>query len=112
MVFTLSNNINYPKDIKIISIRRIALGRIRGYRLYANAQVLNQYLQDKHNITLKALCTQLVKEKIKINSSIIDQSFTVTFVDKESEKFAKLITFGNLEVRGCDILKFAFDQKY
>lgn len=112
MTFRLSNNLQYPKDLKLISIKQIALGRIRGYRLYANAQLINQYLIEQYKITLKEACSALVKEKIKINNSRVDNCFVITFVDSESEKLAKLITFGNREVSGCDILKFAFDQKY
>lgn len=112
MVFRLQNRLQYPKDVKLISIKRIALGRVRGYRLRANAQLMNQYLIDQNKVTLKEACTILIKEKIKINTSMIDNSFVITFIDSDSEKLAKLITFGNREISGCNILKFAFDQKY
>ena len=66
---------------------------------------LDNYLKNNYNTSLK-----IVGMNLLLNSSIsTDGEFLVTtFKDIRYDKIASFITYGNSEVRGCNMIKDAF----
>ena len=95
-----------------LRIKYEALKRISKYTFFGNEIKLNNYLKKYKNAELRSLCFWLVRNKIKINYDKTSKVAIISFIDSNSEDIAKLITFGNLEAPGSNILKFAFEQKY
>lgn len=112
MFFRIPNRLQYSVDEKKTSIKRIAYGRIMKYKVTPKVLALSQYWQQNYNMDLKTYCKWLVLTKVIVNSGTEDDAFIVTFIDKESDNAASLITYGNSEVQGCNILQFAFNQDY
>lgn len=76
--------------------------------LYKNGAaeiILNNYLKTNYNITLKAACI-LITSNAK---AYMDENMIIyKVIDKKLNDLAGLITYGNLEINGSDILKAAF----
>jgi hypothetical protein len=78
---------------------------IIAHRLSPGEIKLNQYLEKNYKLNLKNACLYLLaKSKIyrDMNNNII-----VLFPNKDDDKLASLITYGNLELRGSKLLKLA-----
>lgn len=112
MLYIITNRLKELIDTKKEEIVEIAIGRVNHFKITPALLTLNQYLMTLVNKDLKTVCKELITTKIRINSDGSENIFLVSFIDKESEDLAKLITFGNGQINGCRILKFAFDQKY
>lgn len=67
---------------------------------------LNNYLLANYRLNLKAACIKLLN-KCKIMRDY-NNSIVVIFPNKNDDKLATFITYGNLEIKGSNILKNAF----
>jgi len=79
------------------------------HKLKASEQKLNEYLKANYNLDLKLACIHLIQH-CKIYKDL-DQNIIILFPVKKDDKLASLITYGNNEVNGSDILKQAFFRK-
>ena len=66
---------------------------------------LNQYLKENYKLDLKSACIYLLS-KSKIYRDL-DNNIIVLFPDKNDDKLASLITYGNNEMKGSKLLKLA-----
>ena len=80
--------------------------KIHLYKNGVREIALNNYLKENYNINLKAACLLIVSNvTIKTN---LDTRIIYTINDEQLSMLAKLITYGNLEIQGSDILKAVF----
>lgn len=79
---------------------------IISHKLSPSEKALNDYLLANYKLNLKATCISLI-HKCKIMRDY-DNNVIVIFPNKDDDKLAALITYGNLELRGSNILKNAF----
>ena len=79
----------------IIISHRITPGEIK----------LNQHLKENYKLDLKSACIYLLS-KSKIYRDL-DNNIIVLFPDKNDDKLASLITYGNNEMKGSKLLKLA-----
>lgn len=75
--------------------------------LHANEKLIDKYLFEKYNVPLKAMCLYLYKHSHTVQCD----DYLITYFDsKECDKIAALITYGNLQFKGCKILREAFGE--
>lgn len=67
---------------------------------------LDSYLNSKYGLGLKQMCLKLILSATYSKNT--EHEIIVTFIDKELDNIAALITYGNTELRGSNILKCAF----
>lgn len=72
-----------------------------------NAQdmIMDKYLKDNLNISLKSACLALIRKAKYLNNE--DGDVFMTFEEKKYEDLARLITFGNGKILGSTLLKDA-----
>ena len=108
MQFTIRNNAanyNYMKARIILDAKLIIIN----HKLTANEFKLNNYLLNNFKVDLKAASLYLLKH-CKLYKSL-DNSITVLFLNKKADTLAALITYGNNEIPGSNILTDAFCRK-
>ena len=81
---------------KVIIAHKLTPGEIK----------LNNYLNRELGMPLKAVCVYLLS-KCKFYKDL-DNSITVLFPVKSDDTLAAFITYGNGEIKGCNLLKEAF----
>lgn len=106
MFFTINNNRKYLNSDQLrTDIFLDAYFIIRNYPLKATDTLLDQFLQQQYDITLKNLCIKLI-----LNLTFHEDAFgnyILIFKDPEYDKLARLITYGNGTVPGSRILQIA-----
>lgn len=112
MVFILPNRLAYLADEKKDLIRRLARRYVARRAMTPFLEKLDDYLEKETGKGLKENCMELINGKTEIARNAATDEFVVSFIDKESKDLAKLITYGNSEIKGCDILQKAFSQDY
>ena len=104
MVFTIRSNAagwfwttwQIIYDAKTVIIR---------HRITPGEQKLNKYLIDSYGLDLKAACLYLLANgKVQKNK---DKDIIFLFPKKSDDRLAALITYGNGELKGCNLLKDA-----
>lgn len=106
MFFTIKKSRFGSSDLAKIKIIADARFRVLSYPMRHTEQALDIYLKQNYKQSLKQLSL-----KIALSCSVLDDfgdEFTVVFNDKIIDKLANLITYGNSEIKGSDIIKFAF----
>jgi hypothetical protein len=81
---------------------------VQKYPLNTHEKMLDNYLQQFHDITLKNMCIKLI-----LNLSIYKDdtgNIILMFKDYKYDQMARLITYGNGAVAGSDILKIALNS--
>ena len=78
---------------------------IISHRLTPGETKLNQYLRENYKLDLKSACIYLIS-KSKIYRDL-DNNVIVLFPNKDDDKLASLITYGNNEMKGSKLLKLA-----
>lgn len=110
MFFTVKGNSYTPANIIKLKIHRIARRNIALYKLTPAEVQLDRYCRKNYGRTLKQICIKLL-----LNAQITQESPTsyfIIFTDKQLDTLANLITYGNLEIRGSNILKTMFNFNY
>lgn len=79
---------------------------IISHKILPGETKLNNYLLNNYKLNLKTACIKLLN-RCKIMRNYDNQAIII-FPDKEDDKLAALITYGNLELKGSNILKNAF----
>ena len=78
---------------------------IISHRLTPGEIKLNQHLKENYKLDLKSACIYLLS-KSKIYRDL-DNNIIVLFPNKDDDKLASLITYGNNEMKGSKLLKLA-----
>ena len=105
MQFIIRNNAANHEFMKFkiyMDARRIILF----HRLSADDLKLDQYLKDTYKLDIKTICLQLL-QGCKMYKDL-SNSIIILFPREEDDKLAALITYGNGELNGSNILKDAF----
>lgn len=92
---------NTKNRIKISAIARLAK-----YKYNGQEKNLDKYLRETYNTSLFDTCMQLT-EKFKLNIDKSNNELYISF-DKDLDKIASLITYGNLQIKGSNILRSIF----
>lgn len=83
--------------------------RILQYPFKATERLLDAYLQKKYKQTLKGYCLMIINNlKCQPNN---EEELTLTLFNPRLDEIASLITYGNEEVQGSKILRFAIQGK-
>jgi hypothetical protein len=105
MLFTIKND----KYLSAERLRTTALLHayfiIEKYPMHAQELILDNYIQQQYKVSLKNLCIKLLLSLTFFEDDSGD--FTLLFKDKEHDKLASLITYGNGAIQGSQILKVA-----
>ena len=78
---------------------------IKNYPLHASDLIMDQYIQQQYNTTMKDLCIKLL-----LNLSFYEDdsgNLILIFKNPKYDKIARLITYGNGAIPGSRILKTA-----
>lgn len=81
---------------------------IEQFPLKASDLILNNYLQQAYKTTLKNLCIKLLLSLTLYKDP--EDNLVLMFKNKEDDKLAQLITYGNGAIPGSKILKVALKE--
>lgn len=104
MQFTIRN-----WAIKKARILRDARTVILLYKIKPSEYKLNKYLIEKYNMNLIGVSLYLLQHCKAYKG--MDYSTVILFPNKEDDKLASFITYGNITIPGSTILKEAFFRK-
>jgi hypothetical protein len=108
MQFRLTGKTSSFKWFKWQLIRKATFIALR-HKLKPSEYKLNEYLKKNYNKDLKTAALYLIKNCTIIHN--FQNEAVVIFQKKEDDTLASLITYGNLEVGGSDLLKRIFFRK-
>lgn len=105
MFFSVKNN-KYlsPRQFKTNTLMN-AYFVVSNYPLKASDKILNDYLQQRYNVSLKNLCIKLLLEISFLKNE--EGDFILLFKDPKLDALAQLITYGNGAIPGSRILQIA-----
>jgi hypothetical protein len=81
---------------------------IKNYPMHASDLILDQYIQQQYDTSLKNMCIKLLLSLTFHKDS--DGNLILLFKDQKYEKIARLITYGNGAIPGSRILKIALSK--
>ena len=81
---------------------------IKNYPLHASDLVLDNYIQQQYNVSLKNLCIKLLLSLTFYTND--DGNLVLLFKDPKYDKIARLITYGNGAIPGSRILQIALNK--
>jgi hypothetical protein len=79
---------------------------IQKYPLHASEVILDHYIQQQYKVSLKNMCVKLLLNLTFYKNDAGD--LTLMFKDRNYDKIARLITYGNGAIQGSPILQIAF----
>lgn len=107
MFFSIENEIaNF--EFAPARVFNAARAKILFYKLTPTDKLLDQYLIENYKVNLRGACMYLL-----VNCKIYrdkDNVILVKFNTKKADNLAALITYGNRQVRGSNILNIAFSR--
>ena len=106
MIVYSINRYNKPINQFIATQKASSYRTILLFPMHTAEKKLELYLRKNYGLSLKAVCIQLwAASKVVTADSKI---FKTIFTNKNLDSLAELITYGNSEVSGSNILKEAF----
>jgi hypothetical protein len=103
--------IKKPSVIKIYLLKRylttLYKTRINKYNFNLDEIKLDNYIQKNYNLSLKDAGIKIINNIIILDNS--PETAIIKIKDKFSNSLAQLITYGNLEVKGTNILYNIFN---
>lgn len=107
MFFTIKNKSKYLQQFKA-EFLSFAKSKIK-HSLPGYAEIpMDRYLQEKFDKNLKQTCLELL-DNLSFNSD--KEDVIIIFKDPKADELATLITYGNMEVKGCDFFVSLFRKK-
>ncbi len=79
---------------------------IQKYPLHASDIIMDNYLQQQYNMSLKNMCINLLLNMTFYSDK--ENNLILLFKDKTLDTIAQLITYGNGAIPGSKILQVAF----
>jgi len=107
MLFIAQSHKYTPKGLVKIKIKRIAKYHVYHWKLSGNDIAVDNYCKQKYNKSLKEVCWYII-DKIKVFISNDENQYIIILEDKNLDKLAHIITYGNGEIGGSQILQKAF----
>ena len=81
---------------------------IKNYPMHASDLILDQYIQQQYDMSLKNMCIKLLLSFTFHKDS--DGNLVLLLKDPKYDKIARLITYGNGAIRGSKILQIALSN--
>lgn len=109
MTYTI-NLVNYTTMYRAMIKSRFklnALHRLRTFPKNTAEKLLDQYLKENYHITLHHACHLII---LGCDIEELEDTLTITIKDKDLDKLARLITFGNGRLSGSRILPFILNK--
>ena len=105
MFFTI-NNLKYmsTEHLRTSTLLK-AYYIIQKYPMYATEQLMDQYIQQQYDTTLKNMCIKLLLNLTFYKDDT--DNLVLIFKDPKYDKIARLITYGNGAIPGSKILQKA-----
>ena len=102
--------VKYKSEIKNIDYYKYktwSIARLKVLLLRAGAQeiALNNYLLKKYKINLRVLCLNIINNMQFMTD--FENNIIAKTKNKDLDKLARLITYGNGQIQGSPILKWA-----
>lgn len=82
---------------------------IENYALHASELILDNYIKQQYDTTLKDMCIKLLLSLTFHKDS--EGNLVLLFKDLKHDKIAQLITYGNGAIPGSRILQIALNSK-
>ena len=108
MLFTVNNKRYTSVEQLRTSTLLDAYCIIRNYPLHASDLLLDQYIQQQYDTSLKNMCIKLLLSLTFHKDD--ENTLVLLFKDPKYDKIARLITYGNGAIPGSKILKIALKQ--
>ena len=108
MLITAKSDKYTPPGYVTLQIKRIARYRIYRWNLSGNDRAIDNYCRTNYKCSLKDMCWHILRY-IKVLPAGTDNSYTIILPDKELDKIAHIITYGNGEFLGSKILQKALE---
>ena len=109
MIFKIKGVPGIPTRALVSYMLRNADFVITTFPMYADELNLNTFVNKEYHTSLKPLCRKLLTSLRYSEAG--EHQIILSFKDEESETLANLITYGNGEVNGSNILKVAIGGK-
>lgn len=106
MTFTVKTN-DKNKLLSSIALQYKAYKFILMGKLAADELIINEFCIKHYKKPLKTLCLKIISNS-KFYYSVDRQDIIIKIPDKKLNKLAELITFGNGQFIGSNILKLAY----
>lgn len=81
---------------------------IKNYPMHASDLILDQFIQQQYDITLKNICIKLLLSLTFHKDG--EGNLVLLFKDSKDDKIARLITYGNGAIPGSKILQIALSN--
>ena len=81
---------------------------ISSYPMHASDLILDQYLKQQYNMSLKNMCIKLLLSLTSHKDN--EGNLILLFKDPKYDKIARLITYGNGAIPGSKILQIALSK--
>lgn len=108
MFFSITNEIaNW--EFTTTRVFNSARSKILFYNLNTTDKILDKYLKQNLHIDLRSACLYLLTNCRMYRDK--DNTIIVKFNTKSADNLAALITYGNRQVKGSNILNIAFGRK-
>lgn len=104
MFFTINKNYMPIEQLRTNTLLT-AYFIIKNYPLHASEKILDNFIQQQYDTTLKDLCVKLLLSLTFYEDN--SGNLVLLFKDSRYDKMAQLITYGNGAIPGSKILKTA-----
>lgn len=108
MLFTITNKRYLSVDQLRTNTLLDAYFIIKNYPLLASELILDQYIQQQYDTTLKNMCIKLLLSLTFMKDD--KNNLVLLFKDPKYDKIARLITYGNGAIPGSKILQIALNN--
>ena len=105
MFFTIENKRYLSTEQLRTSTLLKAYYIVQKYPLHAADLLLDQYIQQQYDITLKNMCVKLLLNLTFYKNN--SEGLVLLFKDSKYDQIARLITYGNGAIPGSQILQVA-----
>lgn len=108
MFFSISNNHFQSAEYLRVNTLLDAYFLIENYPMHAADLLMDRYIQQQYDTTLKNMCIKLL---LNLTVHKDDEgNLVLLFKDQKYDKIARLITYGNGAIPGSKILKAALSN--
>lgn len=108
MLFTIKNSRYMSTEQLRSSTLLNAYFIIKNYPMHASDLILDQYIQQQYDTSLKNMCIKLLLSLTFHKDA--EGSLVLLFKDPKYDKIARLITYGNGAIPGSKILQIALSN--
>ena len=108
MLFRVNNNQFTSIEQLRVTMLLDAYDIIKNYPMHASDLIMDQYIQQQYDISLKNMCIKLLLNLTFHKNA--EGGLVLLFKDSKYDKIARLITYGNGAIPGSKILQVALSD--